>query len=38
MGIYNIISSVATKKILVYSGDLFSHLLFAVSFLAHGNN
>jgi hypothetical protein len=37
MGRYIMTTSIATKKFLVYSGDLFSHLLFAVGFLAHGN-
>tara|TARA_Y100000591_G_C21363305_1_gene465175 strand:+ start:265 stop:393 length:129 start_codon:yes stop_codon:yes gene_type:complete len=37
MGKYNKKTRVARKKFFMYSGDLFSHLLFAVSFLAHGN-
>jgi len=37
MGNYNKKTSVAREKFLMYSGVLFSHLLFAVSFLAHGN-
>jgi hypothetical protein len=38
MGNYNNKSSVARKYFLVYSEDLFSHLLFAVSFLAPADN
>jgi hypothetical protein len=37
MGNYIKKTRVASKKFLMYSIDLFSHLLFAVSFLAHGN-
>jgi hypothetical protein len=37
MGKYLIITILARKLFLMYSGDLFSHLLFAVSILAHGN-